>query len=150
MKTLIEKTRYINLVAVLALLLASIAALGWGAVKTYKAIALIINSAGSSPEISAYLIQLVDAFLVSLVLYIFAVSIYHLTVEHLDLPPWMLADNLHELKSKLSSVIILVAGVYFVERVLEGLGGLDVLYLAGAIALVSGALIAFSVLGEKD
>ncbi len=150
MKTLIEKTRYIHFVAVIALLAASLGALGWGAIKTVKTIYVIIASIGNDPEISAYLIQLVDAFLVAMVLYLFAVSIYHLMVQPLNLPEWMLSETLHELKTKLSSVIILVACVYFVERVMEGLSGPNVLYLAAAISLVAAALIAFSVLGNKD
>jgi uncharacterized membrane protein YqhA len=150
MKTIIEKTRYINLLAVLSLLLASIGAFGWGAVKTYKALYLIITSGGMDSEISAYLIQLVDAFLIAMVLYLMAVSIYELMIEDLDLPDWLLAHNLHELKSKLSSLVILVASVYFLEKVIEGLGGPDVLYLAAAISLVSAALIAYGMFGKKD
>jgi uncharacterized membrane protein YqhA len=62
----------------------------------------------------------------------------------------MMAHNLHELKAKLSSVIILVAAVLFVEYLIEGKDALQLLYLGAAVTLVSAALIAFSVLGEKD
>lgn len=150
MKTLIEKTRYVNLLAVISLLLASLGAFAWGAVKTYKALSLIISSGGADNKISTYLIQLVDAFLIALVLYIFAVSIYELVIGKLDLPDWMLAHDLHELKSKLSSVVILVTSVYFAEKVIDGQSGPDILYLAAAISLVSAALIAYSTLGKKD
>ncbi len=150
MKTLIEKTRYIYLLAVFALLLASLGALGWAAIKTYTALSLIVLSAGGDDKISAYLIQLVDAFLIALVLYLFAVSIYEMVIADLDLPEWMLAHDLHGLKSKLSGLVILVAGVYFVEKLIEGIGGPELLYLAGSISLVSAVLIAYGALGKKD
>jgi uncharacterized membrane protein YqhA len=150
MKSLIEKTRYLNLVAVIALLVAAAGSLVLGSFKTYETIRAIIITEGKDPSINYYLIRLVDAFLIAIVLYVFAVSIYALFIGKLDLPDWMLAHNLHELKAKLSSMIILVAAVLFVEHLIEGKDALQLLYLGGAVALVSAALIAFSVLGEKD
>lgn len=150
MKSFIEKTRYLNLIAVFALLLATIDAFALGLIKTYKAILAIFTSAGRDPLILYYLIQLVDTFLVAIVLYIFAVSVYELFIGKLDLPDWMLAHNLHDLKAKLSSVIILVAAVRFIESLMEGTDALQLLYMGGAVALVSAALIAFSILGKKD
>jgi uncharacterized membrane protein YqhA len=150
MKTIIEKTRYLNFIAVIALMLATVDAFVLGLIKTYKAIQVIITTGGRDPLILFYLIQLVDTFLVAIVLYIFAVSVYELFIGKLDLPDWMLAHNLHDLKAKLSSVIILVAAVRFLENLIEGKDALQLLYMGGAVALVSAALIAFSVLGEKD
>ena len=150
MKTILEKTRYLNIIAVIALMIATVDAFVLGLIKTYKAIQAILTTGGRDPLILFYLIQLVDTFLVAIVLYIFAVSIYELFIGKLDLPDWMLAHNLHDLKAKLSSVIILVAAVRFLENLIEGKEALELLYMGGAVALVSAALIAFSVLGEKD
>ena len=150
MKTIIEKTRYLNIIAVIALMIATVDAFVLGLIKTYKAIQAIFSTGGRDPLILFYLIQLVDTFLVAIVLYIFAVSIYELFIGKLDLPDWMLAHNLHDLKAKLSSVIILVAAVRFLENLIEGKEALELLYMGGAVALVSAALIAFSVLGVKD
>ncbi len=150
MKTLIEKTRYLNLVAVISLILAAAGSFALGVIKTIETIWLIFSTSGKDPSINYYLIRLIDAFLISIVLYIFAVSIYALFIGKLDLPEWMMAQNLHDLKAKLSSIIILVAAVLFVEKLIEGKDALQLLYLGGAVALVSAALIAFSVLGEKD
>ena len=150
MKTIIEKTRYLNILAVVALIAAAIDAFVLGLIKTYKAIEAIFTTGGRDPLMLYYLIQLVDTFLIAIVLYVFAVSIYELFIGKLDLPDWMLAHNLHDLKAKLSSVIILVAAVRFLEFLIEGTDALQLLYTGGAVALVSAALIAFSILGEKD
>jgi uncharacterized membrane protein YqhA len=150
MKKFIEKTRYLNLVAVISLILAATGSFVLGVMKTIETIWSIFATSGKDPSINYYLIRLVDAFLISIVLYIFAVSIYALFIGKLDLPEWMMAHDLHELKAKLSSMIILVAAVMFVEQLIEGRDALQLLYLGAAVALVSAALIAFSVLGEKD
>jgi uncharacterized membrane protein YqhA len=103
MVKLLEKTRYLGIVGVVSLLLASMAAFGWGVVKTFNAIIVIVTSYGKDPYIAISLIELVDSFLIATALYIFAVSIYELFINKLALPDWMLAHNLHELKSKLDT-----------------------------------------------
>jgi uncharacterized membrane protein YqhA len=150
MKSISEKSRFFTFIPAVCLLFASLAAAVWGAVKTFNTIALILTSAGQDPLITFYLIQLIDVFLISIVLYIFAVNIYELFIGKLQLPEWMLAHNLHQLKTKLTSVIILVMAVKFLEYVVEGGETLKTLYLAISIAVVSAVLIAFSYFGEKD
>jgi len=150
MKSLIEKTRYLSLIAVLSLLLASLTSFVWGAIKTFNAVTIIFTSVGQNKLISLYLIQLVDYSLIAIALLIFAFSIYELFIDDLDLPEWMVAHNLHDLKARLSSLAILVLALKFVEKVFEGQDPIQTLYLGLAIAAVSAALIAFSYFGSKD
>lgn len=150
MTKLIEKTKYIALVGVFSLLLASIAAFLWGVVKTFNAVLLIITSYGKDVHIVVGLIELVDCFLIATALFVFAVSMYELFISKLDLPSWMLAHNLHELKEKLGGVIILVMVVKFLEHLVEWKASSDVLYFAIAVAIVSAALIALGRFGGKE
>jgi uncharacterized membrane protein YqhA len=150
MKTLFEKTRYLVLIAVLSLLIAAIGSFIWGVIKTYLAIVTIVASSGQDKLISLILIQLVDIFLISIVLLIFAISIYEMFIGDLELPEWMVAHNLHDLKSRLSSLAILVMAMKFLEKIFEGLEPLQTLYLGLAIATVSAALIAFRYFGSKE
>jgi len=150
MKSLIEKTRYLSLIAVLSLLLASLTSFVWGAIKTFNAVTIVFTSVGQNKLISLYLIQLVDYSLIAIALLIFAFSIYELFIDDLDLPEWMVAHNLHDLKARLSSLAILVLALKFVEKVFEGQDPIQTLYLGLAIAAVSAALIAFSYFGSKD
>jgi uncharacterized membrane protein YqhA len=150
MKKLFEKSTYLIFIATLVLLVTSIFALLWGTVKAIKVWSLIISSFGQDSAISLGMIQLVDAFLIAVVLYIFAVSVYELFVGDLALPEWMVAHNLGELKVKLSSVIVLVMAVRFVEHLFEEhTAPLDVVYYAIATALVAAALIAFGHFTER-
>jgi uncharacterized membrane protein YqhA len=150
MEKLLEKTRYLGIVGVVSLLLASMAAFGWGVVKTFNAMITIVTSYGKDPYIAISLIELVDSFLIATVLYIFAVSIYELFINKLALPDWMLAHDLHELKSKLGGVIILVMVVKFLEHLVEWKDPYASLLFAIAVAVVSAALIALNHFGGKD
>jgi uncharacterized membrane protein YqhA len=150
MKTVLEKTRFLAIIAVVSLLVAAFGAFVWGAIKTYVAITLIIVSGGQDKLISLSLIQLVDVFLIAIALVIFANSIYELFIGDLDLPEWMIAHNLQDLKARLSSLAILVMAIKFVEYVFEGKDAQQTLYLGIAIAVVSAVLIAFSFFVSKD
>jgi uncharacterized membrane protein YqhA len=118
--------------------------------KTAIALQVIVTTYGQSDLIALKLIQVMDAFLVAIALFIFAVSIYELFIADLDLPEWMPAHNIYELKAKLSSVIILVMAIKFLEKLLEQKDLQTILYNAIAVTLVAAALIAFSYLGKKD
>jgi len=150
MSKIIEKTRYISYIGIISLLLASFAAFGWGGVKAFKTIQLIITSSAQDDYVAVALIEVVDGFLIATALYIFSVGLYEMFIAKLSLPDWMLSHDLHELKSKLSGVIILVMVVKFLEHLVKWQGALDTLFFAIAIALVSISLIALNRFGGSD
>ncbi len=150
MKTILEKSRDLALVGVISLLFAAIAAFAWGTFKTITTILLVIQSLGRDAAITVEFIEIVDAFLIATAILIFAVSMYELFIDKLELPEWMLAHNLYELKSKLSSMIVLVMGVKFLQKLLEVKDTDDLLKTGIATALMSAVLIAFGYFGKKD
>lgn len=150
MGKLLEKTRYISIVGVISLLLASVAAFGWGAVKTVGTIIAIVASYGKDPFIAVSLIEIVDSLLIATALFVFAVSMYELFIDKLALPAWMLAHDLYELKNKLGGVVILVMVVKFLEHLVEWTDPYGSLLFALAVTLVSAALIALGRFGGKD
>jgi len=150
MGKLMEKTRYLGYIGVFSLLFAALAALGWGVVKTVNAISVIITSYGKDPYIAILLIEVVDSFLIATALYVFSVSMYELYIDKLNLPNWMLAHNLLELKDKLGGVIVLVMAVKFLEHLAEWKDPNASLFFAISVAVVSAALIALGYFGRKD
>ena len=150
MKKVLTSTRYLALIGVLALLVAALAAFGWGIAKTVEAVDLVISSLGRDPGIIISLVEIVDAFLVAMALLIFSIGIYELFVGELDVPVWMKIHDLHDLKTRLGSILILVMAVKFLEKLAEWKNAQDILFFALAIALVSAVLIAFSALREKE
>jgi uncharacterized membrane protein YqhA len=142
--------RYISIIGVISLLLASIAAFIWGAAKTVTAVMILITSYGQDKFIPVALIEIVDSLLIATALFVFAASMYELFINKLTLPDWMLAHDLYELKDKIGGVIILVMVVKFLEHLVEWKDGYESLLFAIAIAVVSAALIALSHFSKKE
>ncbi len=150
MKFILEKSKYLALVGVIALLFAAAAAFVWGTLKTVGTISLVLSSMGMDKAITVQLIEIVDSFLVATAVLIFATSLYELFIDKLDLPEWMLAHDLYELKTKLSSMIVLVMAVKFLEKLLDVKDANALLQIGIATALMSGVLIAFGYFGKKE
>jgi uncharacterized membrane protein YqhA len=150
MKTIIEKSRYLSILAVVVLLLTFALALFWGIAQAVNSWKMIVLSIGQSPEIILSILKLIDIFLVAIVLYILAASIYELFIAKAELSSKLFTRSLSELKIKLSNVIVLVMAVHFVEVIFdEGITGLEKVWQAIAISLVAMVLIAFSYFGAS-
>jgi len=150
MKYVLERSKYLALIGVIALLFAAIAAFVWGTLKTVDSISLVLSSLGRDKAITVELIEIVDSFLIATALLIFSVSLYELFIDKLELPDWMLAHNLYDLKTKLSSMIVLVMAVKFLEKLLDVKDPNALLQIGIATALMSAVLIAFGYFGKKD
>jgi uncharacterized membrane protein YqhA len=150
MKYILERSKYLALIGVIALLGAAVAAFAWGTFKTVNTIFLVFSSMGMDKAITVELVEIVDSFLVATAVLIFATSLYELFIDKLDLPEWMLAHNLYELKTKLSSMIVLVMAVKFLEKILDVKDANALLQIGIATALMSAVLIAFGYFGKKD
>jgi uncharacterized membrane protein YqhA len=150
MKIILEKSRYLAMVGVVSLLLASVAAFAWGALRTVHVVMLVINSFGADAAITVEFIEIVDSFLIATAILIFTVSLYELFIGELNVPEWMLAHDLYELKTKLSSMIVLVMAVKFLQKLIETKDANELLLSGLATAVVSAVLIAFGYFGKKD
>ncbi len=144
MRSIFNISKYAGIVIVITMLISFLLALFWGVVKAFSAWSEIVSSVGKSETIIMLLIQQIDAFLITIVLYMLAASVYVMFVGPLDLPSWMVAKNLNELKLNLSSVMVLVITVRFLELLFENTHtAQELVLLAGAIAIISLVLIAF-------
>jgi len=150
MKILIEKSKYLVLIAVASSLLASAIAFVLGLVKTLSVIMNLLTSYGKTPFVAIELIELMDIFLIATVLFIFALGMYELFIGSVNLPEWLIIRNLHDLKVKLSSVIILVMSITFLKHLVEWVDPQGTFYFGLAIAVVTVSLIAFGYFGGKD
>ncbi len=150
MKTILEKSRYLAIIGVISLLVGALAAFVWGTLKTVSTALLVIQSAGRDAAITIELIEIVDSFLIATAILIFAASLYELFIGELDLPDWMLAHNLYDLKAKLSSMIVLVMAVKFLGKLQETKDTQALLQTGIAISVMSAVLIAFGYFGKKD
>jgi uncharacterized membrane protein YqhA len=150
MKQIVEKSRYLALIGVIGLLIAGVAAFGWGLYKTGLLVYEMATGSSAGTSVIVDLVKIVDYFLIATTLLIFAASLYELFITEINVPDWMIAHNLYELKSKLSSMIVLVLAVKFLEEVFIGRDAMDLMWNGIAIAVVAVVLIAFSYFGKKD
>jgi uncharacterized membrane protein YqhA len=87
------------------------------------------------------LIEIIDIILLGTVLYIVALGLYQLFIDHkLALPPWLKVNDLTDLKRDLIGVVVVLLGVSFLGEVVNWEGESDVLPLGAAVALVIAAL----------
>ena len=150
MRRVLGASRYVALLAVVSLLAAAIAAFVTGVVNTFDVLVHLVREAGRPSLFSVELVAVMDRFLLASALLLFAIGTYELFIGELDVPAWLKIRTLHDLKTRLGSVVILVMAVTFLEHLIGWTRPLDLLYFAGAIGLVSAALIAFARFGEKE
>ncbi|RAL69003.1 hypothetical protein C1G87_1490 [Dehalococcoides mccartyi] len=101
------------------MLLASLMVFSLGIMKAVKILGgFLSNFAEESVDLIPF-IELMDIFLIATVLLIFALGIYELFIGKLSLPEWLIIRNLHDLKVKLSSLVIMVMGIIFLKHLVE-------------------------------
>jgi len=145
MKKLFAIVRYLSLAPVLTLLVTFALALWVGVLKSVSLWTSVVTGQNRNGSAMLELIQIVDVFLIATVVYLLATSIYNLFIGDPGTSPKLVAHDLTELKTKLSSILVLVLAVHFVEIIFEGhTSPLDTLWLALASTAVGGVLIAFS------
>ncbi len=149
-KKSIEKSKSLILIAVVSSLIASATAFIYGMIKTFAVILNFVMSYGKDPLGVIALLGLMDIFLIATVLFIFAMGMYELFIDNIVLPDWLIIRNLHDLKIKLSSVIILVMGIIFLEHLVEWRDPIGTVFFGISVSVVSVALIAFSYFGQKE
>jgi uncharacterized membrane protein YqhA len=150
MNKLLSSSRYLAWIGVLALLITSLAAFCWGVSKMVDALILTFSTLGHDPGIIIAFVEIVDSFLVATTLLIFSLGLYELFIGELGLPKWMIVHNLHDLKVRLGSMLVLVMAVTFLEKLVEWKSALETLFFALAIAVISAILIVFGFLRDKD
>lgn len=146
LRRIIPATRYLIIIAVVFIFIASTALLIYGGIVTIQVISEAFThkiSAKGSKELLLSFIELVDLFLLSTVLYIISIGLYELFIHELPLPSWLEITDLDMLKDKLVGVVIVVLSVLFLGQVISWDGERDLLGYGAAIALVIATLTYF-------
>jgi uncharacterized membrane protein YqhA len=150
-------SRIVVVIPVIILLLAALSSFAYGTDVFVRSVADVVEDPQLTAHNLGYLLLLTDLFLVGATLMIAAFGLYSLFITGtetgglaLRLPHWLRMHDLNDLKARVISMIILVAGVTFVDVAVESKNDLDTLYLGGAVALVIVALTAFLHFGRVD
>ena len=149
-RQIISASRFLIIIAVIAIFLIATALLIYGAAETYALIAGLFGSAADKGSKTLLLgsIELVDLFLLATVLYVIAVGLYELFIDdRLPLPTWLEIRTLDDLKDKLIGVVVVVMAVLFLGQLISWDGQRELLGYGAAVALVIAALTYFT--GQK-
>jgi len=139
----VQRLRFLVVGACLILSFTSVLTMGWSAVKAVNLARLLFGGDHTSDQALVALLNVVDLILIATVQVIIALGLWELFVDDLDLPDWLTVHSLSDLKRSLSEALVLVLAIKFFERFLSSTA-LDALYYAGAVALVSGVLVALT------
>lgn len=149
LKSILEKSKYVTLVAVFSLLAASTVAFLLGLVQSARILIDLFADFSISGTDIIPLIEIMDVFLIATVLLIFAFGLYELFIGSLALPEWLIIKNLHQLKTKLSSIVIMVMSIIFLKHLVQWQDPEGTLFFGLAVAVVAAVLIAFNNVGDK-
>jgi uncharacterized membrane protein YqhA len=152
-------SRLVVLAAVIASLAASLGMFYVATVDTFYMVSHLVHYADGSmtslarkamhDETIGHVVEIVDGYLLATVMLIFSLGLYELFISKIDQAAEsegsssvLLIRSLDDLKARLAKVILMILIVTFFERVLgiKFSGPLDLLYLAGGIALIGLAL----------
>lgn len=138
--------RYLVLIAIIGLLVASLAVFVFGGITTVTTVIGAFAHAEFNAEgaraLSVELIELIDLFLLGTVLLITAIGLYELFVDpQIVLPEWLSVTNLEQLKFNLLAVIVVMLAILFLGAVAAELPeGAAIVGYGLAIAAVLAAL----------
>ncbi len=145
-------TKYIVLIGVAGLLVASVAAFIVSLTETANLIVYVgTHLADPKLEIEeVYFIKLIDGFLVATGLLIFGLGLFEIFIHQLDLPEALRFTTIGQLKATLANIIILTLGVTFLTFVQEKEPAVDILLKGAGIAVVIIVLVFFARSGEHE
>ncbi|MFC6749418.1 YqhA family protein [Deinococcus aquaticus] len=138
---MIGRTRFVVLIAVIAVLLVSFSLFLQG---TLLALHTIYGSwhdtftqgiASQQGSIAVEFLEIVSTMLKAVVFYLIGVGLYSLFITPLNLTSALGVESLADLEQKVVSVIIVILGVTFLEHFVRWEKPLDTLYFAGSLAL---------------
>ncbi|WP_455201639.1 YqhA family protein [Kaarinaea lacus] len=149
----IKPVRYLTIIAVISTLFGSLLMFVLGATKTVRAYIAYFGKPfepdnpermKAADQATAHLIQSIDAFLIALVLMIFAVGVYKLFIREnkpTESPvfAWIKINSVQQLKGILVELVVVILFVKFLEVALVKLGSLEweMLVLPVAILLLA-------------
>lgn len=108
------------------------------------------DNTGQRSDLIAEVVKIVDAYLLAAILVVVAFGLYELFVGRIDArrsgdgePRLLVARSLDDLKDRIAKLVVLILVIEFFQRALktEVAEPLELLLLAGAIALVSLAIV---------
>jgi uncharacterized membrane protein YqhA len=144
---IIGHSRYIVLVAVIAVLLVALSLFLFGAVEAligiWHAWQDLLAGELSATRLTVEFLEVVSVMLKAVVFYIIGVGLYSLFVAPLNITVSLGVQTLNDLESKVVSVIVVILGVTFLEHFIRWEDPMATLQFGAALALAATPLVLF-------
>ncbi len=120
-KSLLEKSAVVVIVPILSLWAGAVAL---GLFGTFLAVE-VVTKAVRGPEgrdmtvLGPNVFSVIDVYLLSMILYVFALGLYSLFVGELSLPEWLRIRTVDQLKAQLASVVVLFVAIAYVKVLVD-------------------------------
>ena len=148
MRTVFRSLRYVILIAVIALLIATLAVFIYGLISTIVIVFETFShghyGAEGARTLSVELIEMIDLFLLGTILFMTAVGMHELFVDpglKELIPEWMSVSSLDQLKFNLLAVVVVLLAVLFlgIAASYELTSDVNIFDYGAAVALVIAA-----------
>ena len=148
--TLLGKSKWISLLAVLVLYISSGILIVVGIIKLIYILKLLFNAILHPAKIdtvmfSAHVINIIELYLLSIIFYIFAIGLYKLFVGKFNYLSWYKVESLDELKAELAKAIVIFLAVFLVQKIVEWKDPQQLLISGLVICLISAILTWFAI-----
>jgi uncharacterized membrane protein YqhA len=144
---IIGRTRFVVLLAVIAVLLVALSLFVLGAVVAVKGVGeawvAVFSANVESPDLTVEFLELVSVMLKAVVFYLIAVGLYSLFIAPLNLPVALGVETLNDLETKIISVVIVIMAVEFLEHFIRWEDPVETLQYGAALAVAVAALVLF-------
>ncbi|MEN9821914.1 MAG: YqhA family protein [Ilumatobacteraceae bacterium] len=143
MRFLLERFRFIAVIAVIGLAVTAAATFGWSVAKSVKFVSDLLSGEWRNELMVVKLLQVIDTYLLAIVQVIIALGIYELFVSDLDVPSWLDVHSLDDLKKPIIDVLVVYVGVKGVEALVKTPDSADALRSTAAVGIIILALTGF-------
>ena len=146
-------TRYVVLLAVLAVLLVAISLFllaSWLAVQgMWHAFGDAVAGELDATQLTVEFLEVISAMLKAVIFYLVGVGLYSLFIGPLNLTTVLGVETLGDLERKVVSIVILILAVTLLEHFIRWEEPADTLRFGATLALVVLALVAFQVVSQR-
>lgn len=149
----IGRSRYVVLLAVVAVLLVSFSLFLFGTVLAGRSIwnawGQMLASHADMSRVTVAFLEIVRVMLEAVVFLLVGIGLYSLFVAPLNVSVALNVESLHDLEDRVVSLIVAILATTFLEHFTQWRNPLETLEFGGALALVVAALVLFQMQAQR-
>ncbi len=151
---IIGRTRYVVIIAVVAVMLLSISLFLLGTISAVQSVIrawreLFTQGNSGGTELVVETLAVIGVMLRAVVFYIIGVGLYSLFIKPLNLTTALGVETLADLEAKVISVVVVILAVRFLQEFVQWRQPVELAYFGFTMAVVIAALVLFQYNGRR-